>query len=463
MKSADLPCGMVTAMRIVPVALILAAVFSSNLQLRADQAPAAQKPSASQTITTYCAGCHNGVMRSPSGALLDQFDPARISENEDAWTRAYRQLQAGTMPPVGAKRPDRSASDAVLASIEAALGVNAAPASDAGSQQIADRLARFLWNAAPDSLLLADAQRDRLTDPATLERHIMRMLNDDRARAFVARFFGPWLGLDQLAKADPDTAHFPDYNASLRDAMARETELFLLSQLRDDRDPIELWNANYTFLNEQLAHHYGIAGVSGAEFRRVVLPMPERAGLLGHGSVLMITSRHHHGTDAGYTSPATRALWVRMHFLGAAAPRPFPNAQPVKPELPITPQTRTLPAAPCVNCHRNFFPLGYALENFDPIGRWRTRDQAGPVDASGSFVDGTPANGVIELRNVLLQHPDAFRTTVTEQLLAYAAGSAVNASRMPPDTLVRARQILHSAKPVRWSSIIAGIVRTKPR
>ena len=112
--------------------------------------------------------------------------------------------------------------------------------------------------------------------------------------------------------------------------------------------------------------------------------------------------------------------------------------------------------------HRNFFPLGYALENFDPIGRWRTRDQAGPVDASGSFVDGTPANGVIELRNVLLQHPDAFRTTVTEQLLAYAAGSAVNASRMPPDTLVRARQILHSAKPVRWSSIIAGIVRTKP-
>ena len=453
---------MVTAMRIVPVALILAAVCSSDLQLRADQAPAAQTPSTSQTITTYCAGCHNGIMRSPSGALLDQFDPARMSESQDAWTRAYRQLQAGTMPPVGAPRPDRSASGAVLASIEAALGVNTASPSDAGSQQIADRLARFLWNAAPDSLLLTDAQRDRLTDPATLERHITRMLKDDRARAFVARFFVPWLGLDQLAKADPDKAHFPDYEATLRDAMARETELFLLSQLREDRDPVELWSANYTFLNEQLAHHYGVSGVSGAEFRRVALSTPERAGLLGHGSVLMVTSRHNHGTDAGYTSPATRALWVRLHFLGAAAPRPFPNAQPVKPELPITPQTRTLPAEPCVNCHRNFFPLGYALENFDPIGRWRMRDQAGPVDASGTFVDGTPANGVIELRNVLLQHPDAFRTTVTEQMLAYAAGRAVNASRVWTDTLVPARQILHSAKPVRWSSIIAGIVRTKP-
>ena len=451
-------------MRMVPLALLLAAVFSSDLShIRAAQAPAsAQKSATSQAITTYCAGCHNGVMRSPSGAMLDQFDPARISEDPDAWTRAYRQLQAGTMPPVGASRPERNVTDTVLASIEAALGANAALTADVASQEIADRLARLLWNAMPDSSLLDDAQRNRLTDAATLERQVTRMLNDPRARAFVARFFAPWLGVDQLEKADPDKAHFPEYDVSLRDAMATETELFVLSQLREDRDPIELWNANYTFLNEQLARHYGIAGVSGAEFRRVALPVPERAGLLGQASVLMVTSRHQHGTDAGYTSPATRGLWVRNHFLGAAAPRPFPNAQPVRPELPITPQTRTLPAQPCVNCHRNFFPLGYALENFDPIGHWRTRDEAGPVDASGTFVDGVSTNGVVELRNVLLQHPDAFRTTVTEQLLAYAAGRPVNGSRMPPDTLVRARQILHSSKPVRWSSIIAGIVRTKP-
>ena len=412
-------------------------------------------------IGTYCVGCHNGVMRSPSGALLDQFDTARISDNPDIWTRAYRQLQAGTMPPVGARRPDRPAYDTVLASIAAALGADAAPPADATDQEIADRLASLLWNSAPDASLLQDAQRKRLTSPSTLEHQVKRMLDDERAHAFVARFFFPWLGLDQLGKADPDTTYFPDYDVSLRDAMTTETELFLLSQLREDRDPIDLWNANYTFLNERLARHYGIPGITGARFGRVALSTPERAGLLGQGSVLMAISRHQQGQSVQYTSPAARAMWVRMHFLGAPAPRPFPGAQPVKPELPTTPQTRALPAEPCVNCHRNFFPLGYALENFDPIGRWRTEDQAGPVDASGTFVDGTPTNGVVELRKVLLQHPDAFRTTITETLLVYASGKAVSAGRVSPDTLVRARQILHSVRPTRWSSIIAAVVRAK--
>jgi hypothetical protein len=475
---------MVTPMRIVPVAAILIGVLAvgfSPLRAAQDtpQSQAAQSIAASQTVATYCAGCHNGVMRSPSGVLLDQFDPARVSENPDTWTRAYRQLQAGTMPPVGAPRPDRKVYDALLTSIEAGLGVNeerrqgvpvdrAAPPADATSTEIAGRLARLLWNSAPDALLLDDAKGSRLTNTETLERQITRMLNDDRARAFVERFFVPWLGLDQLAKVDPVKAFFPDYDVSLRDAMAKETELFLLSQLREDRDPIELWSARYTFLNEPLARHYGVPGVTGAEFRRVA-STPERAGLLGQGSILMVTSRHpqgtapsgsgRQGTENAYTSPANRALWVRRHYLGATTPMPFPGAQPVKPELPITPQTRTLPAQPCVNCHRNFFPLGYALENFDPIGRWRTQDQAGPVDASGTFVDGTPTNGVVQLRSVLLQRPDAFRTTITEQLLAYADGRPVNASRMSPDTLVRARQILRVATPAHWSSIIAGLVR----
>ena len=417
---------MVTVMRIVPLAVILI-VCAGSSPIPADQGrpQPAERTAAAGTIATYCAGCHNGVRRSPSGALLDQFDPARISENADAWTRAYRQLQAGTMPPVGAPRPDRAASNALLTSIEAALRATAPPAN-LTSAEIADRLARILWNSVPDASLLEDAQRNRLTDLPALERQISRMLNDDRSRAFVTGFFFPWLALDRLDQADPDKAFFPDYDRSLRDAMSRETELFLLSQLREDRDPIELWTANYTFLNERLARHYDVPGVTGAEFRRVA-STPERAGLLGHGSVLMATSRHNHGADAAYTSPAARALWVRLRFLGASAPRAFPNAQPVKPELPITPQTRTLPAEPCANCHRNFFPLGYALENFDPIGRWRTRDQAGPVDASGAFVDGTPMDGVVSLRNVLLQRPDAFRTTVTEKLLDYAAGRPVNA------------------------------------
>jgi hypothetical protein len=444
-------------MRKVLFTVMLVVVFAGTLVT----AQSEQSGQATTIVATYCAGCHNGVMRSPSGALLDRFDPAKVADDPDMWTRAYRQLQAGTMPPVGAPRPSRPAYDAVLRSIEAALGANAALPADATSPQIAERLAALLWNGTPDAALLRDARRNRLTRPGEVERHVRRMLQDERARAFVSRFFFTWLGLDRLAKADPDKAHFPDYDPSLRDAMTTETELFLLRQLREDRDPIELWSTNETFLNERLARHYGVPGVAGTRFRPVQVSA-ERAGLLGQGSILMATSRHQHGVDAGYTSPASRATWVRLHFLGSPAPHPFPGAQPVKPDLPITPQTRTLPAEPCVNCHRNFFPLGYALENFDPIGRWRTQDSAGPVDASGTFVDGAPTNGVVQLRTVLLQYPDAFRTTITEKLLVFAAGKPVNVSRPSPETLIRARQMLHGVNAVRWSSIIAAIVRTKP-
>jgi hypothetical protein len=451
-------------MRMVSFVVMLVGVLAGGLTtLRAGQAPAQAPASApvASAVGIYCAGCHNGVMRSPSGVLLDQFDTTRIADNPNVWTRAYRQLQAGTMPPVGARRPDRATYDAIVRSIETALRANVAPQPDATSQEIAARLAAVLWDSVPDESLLDDARRDLLIRSDVLKGQIKRMLADERARAFVKRFFFLWLGLDRLEKADPDKAHFPDYEASLRDAMATETELFILNQLREDRDPVELWSANVSFLNEQLARHYGIPNVTGAHFRPVVMPS-ERAGLLGQGSIHMATARHQPGTAARYSSPAARAMWVRVRFLGSPPPNPFPGAQPVNPELPITPQTRMLPAEPCVNCHRNFFPLGYALENFDPIGRWRTADQAGAVDASGTFVDGTPMNGVVELRNVLLQRPDAFRTTITERLVVFASGKSGSALRMTPETLIRARQTLHAAETVRWSEIIAAIVRTKP-
>jgi hypothetical protein len=243
--------------------------------------------------------------------------------------------------------------------------------------------------------------------------------------------------------------------------MTTETDLFIRSQLRENRDPIELWTADYTYLNEPLARHYGIGTVAGARFRRVTLPTPDRYGLLGQGSILMVTSRHQPGGGSPYTSPAARATWVQRHFLGAPLPMPFPGARPVKADLPVTPQTRALPASPCVACHRNFFPLGYALEHFDPIGGWRTDDQAGPVDASGTLVDGTPFNGSAELRAALLRYSDAFRTTITERLLLYADGQPVNGTQPTLETLVRARQILHTAQTARWSSLIAAIVRMK--
>jgi Protein of unknown function (DUF1592)/Protein of unknown function (DUF1588) len=447
-------------MRVASLLMIPAGLFAVSLSISGGQAnPKSNVPA---VLETYCSSCHNGSMRSPSGVLLDQFDSEHITDRLDVWARAYRQLQAGTMPPVGATRPDRATYDAALASIEQAWATNRTAPAIPTSQQTAEQLAALLWNSTPDTSLLQDAQRNRLSEPAVLERQIRRMLADDRAEAFVSRFFFPWLGLDKLSKADPDKKFFPDYDVSLRDAFAKETQLFVLSQLRDDRDPVELWSANYSFLNEQLARHYNVPNVQGPQFRKATLQSPERAGLLGQGSILMVTSRHNHGPDASYTSPAGRAIWVRLHYLGAPAPMPFPNAPPVKPELPITPQTRTLPVEPCMNCHRNFFPLGYALENFDPIGRWRTRDQVGPVDASGTFVDGTPTNGVVELRKVLLQRPEAFRTTITENLLVYASAKAVGSTRPSADTLVRARKILRGMKNPHWSGVIAGVVREMP-
>jgi len=434
--------------------------FRSSMSAQDGARPASAPPPAGSSLTAvvgaYCAGCHNGRLRSPSGPVLESFDPATVAARPDLWARAYRQLQARAMPPIGAPRPDRATTEGALRAIEHALG--ATGDGTASSEAIATRLATVLWNSAPDAALLEEAQRGRLRDPAAVERQVQRMLTDDRARAFVARFFVPWLQLDELAKADPDPTYFPDYDASLRDALATETELFLLSQLRDDRDPLELWSADYTFLNGQLARHYGVPNVTGAQFRRVPAA-PERAGLLGHGSILMVTSRHQRGVDAAYTSPATRAKWVRLHFLGASLPNGFPGAQPVKPELPITPQTRTLAVEPCVNCHRNFFPLGYALENFDPLGRWRTHDQVGPVDVSGTFLDGMPTNGVIEMRNVLLQYPDAFRTTLAEKLLVYAATGSVGPASGTPDSLIQARQILRGVPQPRWSALIAAVVR----
>jgi hypothetical protein len=410
-------------------------------------------------VGEYCSRCHDGRVER-SGTQVKELDAAHIADDRELWSRTERHLLAGTMPPVGARRPDRGTTLQAIAAIERALDTPA-PAVDT-SQNIAARLASLLWNAEPDTALLQAAERDQLRDSATLEREVRRMLADPRAEAFVARFFFPWLQLEKLDTSDPDKRFFPDYDPSLRDSLRRETELFLLSQLRDDRDPIELWAAKHSFLNEQLAKHYGVSGVAGTQFRKVSLPMPERAGLLGQGSIMMVTSRHQHGVDAAYTSPAFRARWVLTRYLGVPPPAAEPGAPPVKPEIPITGQTRLFPAKPCVNCHRNFFPLGYALENFDSLGRWRTEDQAGPVDASGAFVDGTPLDGPAQLHKGLMQWSDAFRTSITERLLLHVAGGQFVNDRGTPQSLAAARRILRDSKAIRWSTLIAAAVRSPP-
>jgi hypothetical protein len=405
---------------------------------------------------TYCSGCHTGTAKSVSGPSLDKFDTERIRQDPEAWARAYRHLQAGTMPPVGAKRPDRATTETALKAIEDAVASDSKP--DVSGADVAKRLAKLLWNGEPDKALAEAAQG---LDQAGIEAQVRRMLADDRANAFVAQFFLPWLGLDELTKKTPDPKHFSDYDVSLREALQKETVMFLLSQLREDRDPIELWRADYSFLNEQLAKHYGIEGVKGAEFRRVSLKgAPERAGLLGQGSVLMATSNPGDAAYGAYTSPASRGKWVLYRYLGVPTPYPFPGAGPmVPPEQPITPQTRTLPAQPCVGCHQNFFPLGYALENFDPLGHWRVADRFGAVDASGAFVDGTMMNGVQDLRLVLLARPNAFRTTIMEALLVYIASGTTKVNSGTAATLFEARRILGDAPDFRWSTLIAQAVR----
>jgi hypothetical protein len=415
------------------------------------QAPAQALPPA--MVQTYCVTCHN-QNQAEGHIAFDQLSLNQVSTDADSWERVLRQLRARTMPPVGAPRPDRATYESAVSSLAAALDRGSQQRSQPGDAEIASRLAALLWNSPPDPQLLDEARRGRLKDSAVLEPQVRRMLSDPRSKAFVTGFFGSWLELDRLADVKPDPKFFPDFDEPLREAFRRETDLFIESQLRDDRDPLELWSANYTFLNERLARHYGIPGVSGPEFRKVTASGPERAGLLGQGSILTITSHTDTSAIMGEpaASPATRGKWIRKHFLGVNPPPPFNNNFSRQKGMPLSKQTRVLPASPCTNCHRNFFPMGYGLENFDPLGTWRTQDGADPVDASGAMVDGTAFTGPVELRRALLERSDAFRTTITERLLAYAVKG--------PPGMPAVRAVLREAEPknYRWSALIAGIV-----
>ena len=416
------------------------------------QAPGTS-PSLTATVQTYCVGCHN-QNGAQAGLAIDKLNPDQVSADAASWEKVLRQLRARTMPPVGSPRPNQAAYESVVSSLAAALDRGVPLKPKPGDAEIATRLAALLWNGPPDQQLLDAAKSGRLKDPAVLEQQIRRMLSDARSKALVDGFFGPWLQLDRLADVKPDPQVFPDFDEPLRQALRQETGLFIESQLRDDRDPLELWSANYTYVNERLARHYGIPNISGSEFRRVPSPGPERAGLLGQGSILTFTSHTDTSAIMGEpaASPATRGRWIRTHFLGVNPPPPFNNNFSRQKGMPLAKQTRGLPASPCTNCHRNFFPLGYGLENFDPLGRWRTVDGTDPVDASGAMVDGTPFNGAAELRKALFERSDAFRNTLTERLLAYAV-------KGQPD-MPTVRAVLREAKPknYRWSALIAGIV-----
>jgi hypothetical protein len=327
--------------------------------------------------------------------------------------------------------------------------------------ELASRLSFFLWSSIPDDELLDLAAHGKLSGAAVLEQQVRRMLRDPRATALVTNFAGQWLYLRNMASLSPDPALFPEFDRNLRDAIQRETELFLESQLREDKTVVELLTADYTFVNERLARFYGIPNIYGNHFRRVSLPGDSRAGLLGQASILMVTSYPNR------TSPVLRGKWLLENILGSPPPPPPPNVPPLKengeggaPPATVRARMEEHRKNPiCASCHARMDPLGFALENFDAIGRWRTTDAGAAIDASGTFPNGARFSGPVELRRVLLDQRESFVETLIEKLLTYALGRGLEPYDMPA---VRAVRRGASAQDYRWSALILGTVNSLP-
>ncbi len=326
--------------------------------------------------------------------------------------------------------------------------------------ELASRLSFFLWSSIPDEALLNAAVRGDLAKPAVLEATVKRMLADQRSARFVVNFAGQWLQLRNLKNARPNSAIFPDFDDNLRQDFRQETEMLFASVLTEDRSVLDLLRADYTFLNERLAQHYGVAGVYGSNFRRVPVVQEERKGILGHGSILTVTSH------ADRTSPVVRGKWILENLLGAPPPPPPPevpaltdNAEGAVPKSLRARMELHRANAVCASCHKMMDPIGFSLENYDAVGTWRTEDSGSPIDASGKLGDGTEVNGVVSLRNALLARPEIFASTVTEKLMIYALGRGLEPSDMPA-----VRRIVRDAAPdnYRLKSLIMGVVRSVP-
>jgi cytochrome c5 len=327
--------------------------------------------------------------------------------------------------------------------------------------ELASRLSFFLWSSIPDDQLLAVAESGRLSDPSVLQGQVKRMLADPRSLSLVKNFAGQWLYLRNIARISPDQTTFPNFDDNLREALAKETELLIESQVREDHPVTDLLTTDYTFLNERLAEHYGIRGIYGTEFRRVKLEDPNRYGLLGQASILAVTSYPNR------TAPTIRGKWVLEQLLGSPPPPPPPNVPSLKDDATAQQMTmrqrmeqhRANPT--CAACHRLMDPLGFALENFDGLGNWRvsTAPGSGPIDASGTTPDGTAFNGPAGLRDVLMKKQDMFVENFTERLLTYALGRGVEEYDYPALRTIARDAAADNQK---WSSIILGIVKSTP-
>ena len=327
--------------------------------------------------------------------------------------------------------------------------------------ELASRLSFFLWSSLPDDGLLNLAAAGKLRTPGTLAREVRRMLADGRSAALLDNFAAQWLGLRMLSGTAPDKELYPEFDAALAAAFATETRLFVNSLLRENRSVLDLLRANYTYLDERLAGHYGIAGVTGPGFRRVVLDRhPERSGLLGHGSVLLLTS---HSTK---TSPVLRGRWILDNLLNSPPPAPPANVPPLEEKtgdgrrLTAREQVERHRANPsCAACHDRIDPLGFALENFDVLGRWRGKDEGGPINASAKLLGGGEFTGPQGLKTMLLSRGEEFAHATVERLLTYALGRELDGRDQPA---IRAILRDTAANEYRFHDLVLAIVRSTP-
>jgi hypothetical protein len=361
----------------------------------------------------------------------------------------------------------REAMQGVLSSLHFVFRVEDTPAGvkpgavyKINNLDLASRLSFFMWGTIPDRALIDAAANGTLTQPLVFEKQVRRMLADPRSEALSTRFAAQWLRLQDLKKIEPDALDYPYYDEILSRSMERETELLFDHLVRADRPMLELVTADYTFLNERLARHYGIPGVTGPTFRQVSYPDDKRRGVLGHGSVLTLTS---HGNR---TSPVLRGKWVLEVLLGTPPPPPPPNVPDLEKTssakngrmLSVAEQMAEHRANPaCSSCHKVIDPIGLSLDNFDVTGAYRIKDRGVPVNTAGELYDGTKLNGVGELRAALVKRSDVLVTHFTEMLMAYAVGRRVEFYDMPT-----IRSIVHRAEPggYRMSDLILGVVNS---
>ena len=409
---------------------------------------AEEEPCATEVLSTIARRAYRRPLTRPDvDALLPLYAAGRREGGFEAGIR--RGLEGILVDPEFLFRIERDPAGAPD---------EAHPVSDL---ELASRLSFFLWSSIPDDELLEAAARGRLREPAVLEHQVRRMLADARAQALVDGFATQWLGLRRLRSVVPAPDLFPEFDDNLREAFEQETKLFVGSQLRADLSVLDLLRADYTFVNERLARHYGIPNVYGSRFRRATFDDGARGGLLGQGSILTATSY------PTRTSPVLRGNWLLEHILGAPPPPPPPDV-PALPDRgaggrPASVRERLerhRDNPVCASCHARMDPLGFALEHFDAIGQWRATGATGAaIDAAGVFPDGTAFHGLAGLKTVLLSDHQQFVRTVAEKLTTYALGRGVQHYDMPAIRRIVRESAAHD---YRWSSLVLGIVRSLP-